>query len=115
MLFFRVIWEFLQNEEYRDLLISTVVVLIFGTVVFHYVEGWEWIDSLYFCVVTLTTIGYGDLYPTTVGGKIFNMFYIILGLGLILGFIRTIYTHYSNVRDKHKHHHHEQKNPLRNH
>ena len=43
-------------------------------------EGWNLLDSLYFSVVTLTTIGYGDLSPSTAASKIFTIFYIFVGL-----------------------------------
>lgn len=42
-----------------------------------------YIDSFYFSFVTLATIGYGDLYPVTVLGKLFTVIYSILGLGLV--------------------------------
>ncbi|NJL75590.1 MAG: two pore domain potassium channel family protein [Saprospiraceae bacterium] len=35
-----------------------------GTVVFHRLESWNWIQSFYFAVVTITTVGYGDFTPT---------------------------------------------------
>lgn len=44
-------------------------------------------DSLYFSVITLTTVGYGDFSPQTPGGKIFTMIDILVGLGLISGFV----------------------------
>ena len=43
-----------------------------------------------FCVVTLGTVGYGDITPTTDVGKIFTVFYIIFGLGVIGGFFATL-------------------------
>ncbi|MBL0293219.1 MAG: two pore domain potassium channel family protein [Saprospiraceae bacterium] len=100
MLIFKAILSFLQDKEYLELLYTTAIVLVFGTFVFHYLEGWRWLDSLYFCVITLTTIGYGDFTPRTDLGKIFNIFYIIIGLGLILSFIQTIRDHYMNIKQK---------------
>ena len=98
MLFFRTIISFLKDKEYRNLLSTTMIILALGTVSYHYLENWSWIDSLYFSVITLTTIGYGDLHPVTDGGKIFTIFYIMVGLGVILSFIHTIYHHYSQTR-----------------
>jgi len=55
----------LQDKEYRDLLLTTAVILALGSTAYHYIEGWSWVDSLYFSVITLTTIRYGDFSPVT--------------------------------------------------
>lgn len=100
MFVLKVIIEFFKDREYRELMLTTVAVLTVGTFVFHYIEGWRLLDALYFCMITLTTIGYGDFCPKTDFGKIFNMFYILIGLGLILSFIKTVYDHYDAIKKR---------------
>ena len=95
MLLLRTILSFLRDKVYRDLVITTLVVLILGSVVYHYLEGWEWIDCFYFSVITLTTVGYGDFSPQTSGGKLFTIVYIIIGIGIILSFVDSVYNHFS--------------------
>jgi voltage-gated potassium channel len=48
------------------------------------------LDSLYFSVITLTTVGYGDFSPSTRAGNIFTMFYIFIGIGIVLGFVNAV-------------------------
>ncbi len=95
MIFFKTIFTFLKNKEYRILLITTNLVIALGTVAYHFLEKWTWLDSLYFSIITLTTIGYGDYSPQTEAGKWFTIFYIIIGVGIILTFINTVYHHFS--------------------
>ena len=53
-------------------------------------EGWGWIDSFYFSVISLTTVGYGDLFPTSDISKIFTIVYLFMGIGILLGLINLI-------------------------
>lgn len=53
-----------------------------GTVFFHFVEGWSLLDSYFFTVVTLSTVGYGSLVPVTAVGKIGTTVLIFLGIGV---------------------------------
>ena len=58
---------------------------------YAYAEEWEWYDSFYFCTVTLLTVGYGDLAPTTDISKAFTVVYILLGLSLIATCLGVIF------------------------
>lgn len=51
---------------------------------FTLVEGWKLFDSLYFVVVTMATIGYGDFVPMTMAGKSLAMLYAIMGVPLFV-------------------------------
>ena len=100
MFFIRTLRSFLEDDEYRDILITTIIIIVIGTIVYHYLEGWSYIDSLYFSVVTLTTIGYGDFAPQTDAGKLFTVLYIVTGIGMILSFINTVQHHYTYMKHK---------------
>jgi len=102
MVFIRTLIDFLQDPEYRDLLGTTLFILFLGTIVYHNLEGWGYLDSLYFSIITLTTIGYGDFSPQTTGGKMFTIFYIFLGIGIILAFINTLYNHFEKEQQMKK-------------
>ncbi len=58
-------------------MISTFVL---GVVGFHYLEGLSWFDSIYFTFVTMATIGYGDITPHTLWGKILVIATSVLGI-----------------------------------
>ena len=82
--------KMIQQPETRALLISASLIVVIGVVFYTQVEKWSVLDAIYFCVVTLGTVGYGDITPTTDLGKIFTIFYIIFGLAVIGGFFATL-------------------------
>jgi hypothetical protein len=79
--------ELLQvRRNFRLLAGLALAVLAGGAVFYHYVEKFAWLDSFYFCTITLATVGYGDIVPTTNAGKVFTIFYVLLGIGIIATF-----------------------------
>ena len=69
---------------------SLALALAVGTAFYQRVEGWSALDALYFCVVTLATVGYGDLSPKTDLGRVFTMGYIVVGIGLLAGVVQVL-------------------------
>jgi len=59
-------------------------VLAVGTVGYTHFENLQPLDALYFSVVTLSTIGYGDISPQTYAGKVFTIFFIPLGVSAFM-------------------------------
>ncbi len=81
--------------------ISSLVSLVaIGTVVYKYLEDWTWVQSFYFSVVTLCTVGYGDFHPTTDGSRLFTAFYILLGVAIAVSALAVMGTSYLARRDE---------------
>nr|WP_205774732.1 potassium channel family protein [Alkalicoccus luteus] len=92
----------LKEPEFQVLLSLTVAVLISGTMFYSNVEGLSILDALYFSVITLATVGYGDFTPQTDFGKIFTIIYILTGVGLIVAFAAKILYYMELPRLRHK-------------
>jgi voltage-gated potassium channel len=65
-------------------------VLAIGTVFYSHVEGWSYFDALYFSVMTLTTVGYGDFTPSSDLSKAFTMIYVFVGIGIVFGSVMIL-------------------------
>lgn len=74
-------YRFVRKRIYP--LLSLISVVLLGAVVMLCVEDFSFIQSLYFCVVTTTTVGYGDLTPTRDVSRIFLIFYIPISVGIV--------------------------------
>jgi hypothetical protein len=74
----------------RVLLGTFLAVIVLGVVGFMVAEDMPLFDALYFVIVTVTTVGYGDLYAATAVGRALVMLVIVLGVGTFLGMIATI-------------------------
>ncbi|KKP01620.1 hypothetical protein THAR02_06257 [Trichoderma harzianum] len=88
--------DFILTLSQRTLMLQTISVLIYlhvGAVVFSNIEGWRFLDAVYWADVTLFTVGFGDFTPTTNLAKALMIPYAIVGiisLGLVIGSVRGL-------------------------
>jgi len=76
--------DVLSDKESRPVFYWAGGMLLGGVLVYHWLEGWSYLDALYFCVVSLATVGYGDFTPTTPLGRLFTIFYLLNGIAILL-------------------------------
>jgi hypothetical protein len=76
--------DVLFDRRTRPIIIYAALMIVLGAAIYHWLEGWSWLDSIYFVVITLTTIGYGDFSPTTPVTKLITIFYGLNGVIILL-------------------------------
>jgi voltage-gated potassium channel len=75
-----------EDPDFRSLAALVVGLLGSGTIFYILVEGWGFVDALYFSTIVLTTVGLGDVAPTTDAGKLFTVAYVLVGIGVLVAF-----------------------------
>ena len=73
--------------------------IIGGTIVYHNIEGWSWVESFYFCVTSLTTVGYGTLHPTSEFSMLFTAFYVLFGVAIGITTLSIVGSYYLRLQD----------------
>ena len=86
----KVFKQSMKSPEIRVLGGIFVSLIAVGTFFYHYYETFSWLDSLYFSVITLSTVGYGDFTPQTAAGKVFTMVYILVGIGILVSRVNAL-------------------------
>jgi voltage-gated potassium channel len=104
----RVVTDFrhiFHDPELKGLVFFAAIILTVGSVFYMIVEDWDIIQSFYFSVTTLTTVGFGDLHPTNDVSRLFTTAYTLLGIGFILGVVNVVARQASrSVADRLNHH-----------
>ncbi len=72
--------------------------ILIGMFAFHMLEDWTWVQCFYYAVITLTTVGYGDLTPTTDISRFVAAWYILIGVTITLGALGYIGSSYLEKR-----------------
>jgi hypothetical protein len=73
----------MRHPSHQAFVLAVAIILVTGVVFYSLTEDWSIADSLYFTVIALTTIGFGDLAPSTTFTRLFTVVYAIMGVGLI--------------------------------
>jgi hypothetical protein len=73
----------IRHPRHQAFVLAVAVLLVLGVLFYSFTEGWSIADSLYFTVIALTTIGFGDLAPSTTFSRLFTVVYAVMGVGLI--------------------------------
>jgi hypothetical protein len=84
------LWDVIRDRESHPVFYFAVGTLALGTFAYHWLEGWSYLDALYFCVISLATVGYGDLTPTTPLARAFTIVYVINGIVILLALFDRI-------------------------
>ena len=82
--------DLLANPQARPIFIYVAAFVTASAAIFHWLEGWDWVDSFYFVVITFTTIGYGDFVPTMPITKFISIFIGLNGVIVLLSLFDVI-------------------------
>jgi hypothetical protein len=80
--------------------VALVVLILFWSLAFMAVEGHGFVDALYYTMVTVTTVGYGDIHPESAAGKMMAILIIVTGTGLFGGMVASLTEVLLNRRER---------------
>lgn len=83
------------------IIVSFLILLVWGMFGFHFLEGWSYKDALYFSAISLMTRGQSNLFPTTFGSVLFTIFYLFIGVAFIIYTITTLLGYYISYYQEH--------------
>jgi voltage-gated potassium channel len=97
---FRKAGIFINTNGLKNMLIFTALAILFGAFGIMYAEGMSFGDGIWWAFVTATTVGYGDLSPSTTFGRLIAAILMIFGIGLIGSITSTITSYFLNINSK---------------
>lgn len=70
-------------KELKNIIFTVLLIIVGGSVGYSLIEGWDFIDSLYMTIITVSTTGFEEIYPMSTLGRIFTMFLVIMGISFL--------------------------------
>ncbi len=108
---FRVAAKIVKEEIVLFLIVTAILIFLSATGIYYFENKAQpeifssIFHSFWWAVVTLTTVGYGDAFPITIGGKIFTFFVLIIGVGIVTipaGLVATALSKARELEDEEK-------------
>ncbi|MFZ0491148.1 MAG: potassium channel protein [Salegentibacter sp.] len=85
--------RYLFKSRVRAAIILVILVILTGILGFRFISGYSWVDAVFMTVITISTVGYGEVHPLGIFGKVFTSFFIVSGI-IIIGFGFSVITEY---------------------
>ncbi|RYM35990.1 ion transporter [Brumimicrobium glaciale] len=106
---FEIVWKLIREEVILFLIVTGIFIFLASAGIYYF-ENAAQPDKFtsifhggWWAIVTLTTVGYGDVYPITVGGKIFTFFMLMVGVGIVTipaGLVASALTKARQIEDE---------------
>ncbi|TAL15643.1 potassium channel protein [bacterium] len=82
-------WSSKPQNALIYMLCALIALVVIGATGFRLIEGWSFVDSFYMTIITLSTVGFGEPKPMSPSGRVFVIFYILLGITVGTYWLRT--------------------------
>ena len=92
--------KFYNTNGFKYVVIAAFMTVITGGVLIHYAEGMAFGDGIWWAFVTATTVGYGDISPSTTYGRLIAMVLMLVGVGLIGSLTSTLTSFFLTRQNK---------------
>ncbi|MDO4299622.1 MAG: potassium channel family protein [Lachnospiraceae bacterium] len=89
--------RFLNTNGFKYVAFITTALIILGGILIHFAEGMSYGDGIWWAFVTTTTVGYGDISPSTFYGRMIAMVLMLVGIGLIGTVTSTLTSYFLNT------------------
>lgn len=92
--------RFLNTNGFKYVLFVTTLLILLGGILIHFAEGMSIGDGIWWAFVTATTVGYGDISPDSLYGRLIAMVLMLMGIGLIGSVTSTLTSYFLKASDQ---------------